>query len=557
MKKALIFFVAMMFFTPLYVNHLETTVESKEITHLTNLEELDISFIKSTAMELADIGKQNDYWCGREYGTSGEKAAKNILISRWNQYISHDCDYVENASLERIDNAYDDIIDDKIEISSRDDFRLEIDGQEIQDCFPIFLMESVESPYYFEDMAIRLAPISIYSQQGPSEEIDDPVAQIGTKYIYLIELKKAKEAGWSPSETFKLVSNLYLMKPNAAAFLVADAYDDTFFMLPCVLQDNSGFIDIWNFQIIGGIPGMMITGSLGEQIRQDIENGNDVKADIFIKPTYKEDVESYNIIGTINGQVSDKTVVIGAHYDAWWGQCYIDNAIGVGTIFAIAKYFADNNIRPYYTLKFVAFSGEEIGMRGSRHYVWKHANTENIQYYINVDTIAYRNSDYYNPRDISLNIWHYPFDESLKNDFQNIVNKQDYEIKTVYGPVDVKEDASGISMCDGRSFKDVPEKAVICFDKGEPYYAWHFYQRDDTTHTKGDSYETGILDEDDLKASAEIILDIIMYASSEPNNSKKESKPLRPYESFIDRICVSMPLIKKLIMLLKDKSFEN
>jgi len=85
-----------------------------------------------------------------------------------------------------------------------------------------------------------------------------------------------------------------------------------------------------------------------------------------------------NIIGILPGRddiLRSEAVVLGAHYDhlGMAGQDIFfganDNAAGVGALLTIAQTFAKMPERPRRTLIFVAFDAEEIGKRGSKHYV--------------------------------------------------------------------------------------------------------------------------------------------------------------------------------------------
>ena len=86
-------------------------------------------------------------------------------------------------------------------------------------------------------------------------------------------------------------------------------------------------------------------------------------------------VMAYNLIGLLPGTTyPDSTVLITAHYDglgALGDSLYFpganDNASGVAMLFSLARYFKVHPLR--YTLAFVAFSGEEKGLIGSRYFV--------------------------------------------------------------------------------------------------------------------------------------------------------------------------------------------
>ncbi|MFO0984425.1 MAG: M28 family peptidase [Planctomycetota bacterium] len=97
------------------------------------------------------------------------------------------------------------------------------------------------------------------------------------------------------------------------------------------------------------------------------------------------DVTLRNVVGVIRGenaQWRDQSVVLGAHYDhlgRGWpdvreanrGERHPgadDNASGVAVLLEVARALA-GHVAPGRALVFAAFSGEEWGLRGSRHYV--------------------------------------------------------------------------------------------------------------------------------------------------------------------------------------------
>ena len=84
---------------------------------------------------------------------------------------------------------------------------------------------------------------------------------------------------------------------------------------------------------------------------------------------------------------SRQSVVVGAHYDhlgRGWpdvragneGQIHNgadDNASGVAVLLELARILGAE-LKPERSVVFVAFSGEEWGLKGSRHYVARHAH---------------------------------------------------------------------------------------------------------------------------------------------------------------------------------------
>ena len=85
--------------------------------------------------------------------------------------------------------------------------------------------------------------------------------------------------------------------------------------------------------------------------------------------------ETQNVAGIIRGStVPDSLIVVCAHYDhlgRMGKKNYIpganDNASGTAFILDLARYYAANP--PAYTMVFIAFSGEESGLLGSKAFV--------------------------------------------------------------------------------------------------------------------------------------------------------------------------------------------
>jgi hypothetical protein len=111
-----------------------------------------------------------------------------------------------------------------------------------------------------------------------------------------------------------------------------------------------------------------------------------------------------NVIGTIPGvKGSNQSVVVGAHYDhlgLGWpdvrqgnkGKIHHgadDNASGVAVLIELARVL-NKSLKPYRNVVFVAFTGEEVGKRGSRYYVTneKIFPVEHCIGMINLDTVG-------------------------------------------------------------------------------------------------------------------------------------------------------------------------
>lgn len=114
----------------------------------------------------------------------------------------------------------------------------------------------------------------------------------------------------------------------------------------------------------------------------------------FLKKAYTGN----NILGMVKGQAyPDTFLVISAHYDHVGvrnGEIYNgadDNASGVGALLELARYFA--KAPTPYSLLFVAFDAEELGLKGAAHFVDSPPiPLGNIKLNINMDMVG-RNAD--------------------------------------------------------------------------------------------------------------------------------------------------------------------
>lgn len=89
---------------------------------------------------------------------------------------------------------------------------------------------------------------------------------------------------------------------------------------------------------------------------------------------WKDQVNNENIIGYVPGTVEDSFIVVSAHYDhlGMMGSHTVfpgasDNASGCAMMLYLAHYFSAHPQK--YGMVFIAFSGEEAGLMGSRYFV--------------------------------------------------------------------------------------------------------------------------------------------------------------------------------------------
>jgi Zn-dependent M28 family amino/carboxypeptidase len=94
-------------------------------------------------------------------------------------------------------------------------------------------------------------------------------------------------------------------------------------------------------------------------------------------------VQTANVVGYLNNN-ADRTIIIGAHYDHLGkgdqGSSLLansngmihngadDNASGTAGLIELAKYYGKNGVTEKHNFLFIAFSGEELGLMGSKFY---------------------------------------------------------------------------------------------------------------------------------------------------------------------------------------------
>jgi aminopeptidase YwaD len=118
------------------------------------------------------------------------------------------------------------------------------------------------------------------------------------------------------------------------------------------------------------------------------------RVDILVRNRYEEHYPTRNVIGFIPGR-SEKTIVFTAHYDmigSFGAGNYFpgasDNASGTAMVLDLARHFAGGK-KPFYSMAFMLFSGEEAGLMGSTHYAGHPLfPLEQIKLVINLDMVG-------------------------------------------------------------------------------------------------------------------------------------------------------------------------
>ncbi|MCC7244860.1 MAG: M20/M25/M40 family metallo-hydrolase [Saprospiraceae bacterium] len=176
-------------------------------------------------------------------------------------------------------------------------------------------------------------------------------------------------------------------------------------------------------------------------------------------------VYSQNVVGYLDNG-AENTIVVGAHFDHLGlgydhnsldanpeGKIHNgadDNASGVSGVIEIARYFAKNDKKEAHNFLFICFSGEELGLVGSKKYTeYPTIDLSKVSFMVNMDMIGRLNAE---KRLMVGGVGTAP-------DFVPV-------IKSAKSELGIKTDSAGIGPSDHTSFylKDIP---VLFFFTGQ------------------------------------------------------------------------------------------
>jgi Iap family predicted aminopeptidase len=146
-------------------------------------------------------------------------------------------------------------------------------------------------------------------------------------------------------------------------------------------------LGVGNFQgKPNAIPAFSVTFEEGKWMERLLKGGRSVTARLEVRSECKP-VESANLVARLPGRRPQK-ILVGAHLDSWdISQGAMDNGMGSAILFDLARLLAACSPKNEYTIEFVWFNGEELGLWGSKRYAEQHAPAE-IAAVVNLDMTA-------------------------------------------------------------------------------------------------------------------------------------------------------------------------
>lgn len=130
------------------------------------------------------------------------------------------------------------------------------------------------------------------------------------------------------------------------------------------------------------LPAALIEREASEKIVRAFKEGEAVQFNANLQNIVQESPRNYNVVAEIKGsEKPNEVIILGAHLDSWdLGQGALDNGCNVSLVIDAARQmFAlqKHGIRPKRTIRFILYSGEELGLYGSLYDVKEHSDTLN------------------------------------------------------------------------------------------------------------------------------------------------------------------------------------
>lgn len=154
----------------------------------------------------------------------------------------------------------------------------------------------------------------------------------------------------------------------------------------------------------------------------------------------KKILQARNVAGWIPGKDTTRWVIVGAHYDHYghyngyiWNGAD-DNASGTVGMLSLARAFETMEAQPECNMLFIAFTGEEKGLLGSRAFVRTMKEDMQVDFMLNLDMIGRdaRRDSLHNQCAIIYTMGA----EDMKADYLSIVEQQQLNLDLIFYPSD-------------------------------------------------------------------------------------------------------------------------
>lgn len=118
------------------------------------------------------------------------------------------------------------------------------------------------------------------------------------------------------------------------------------------------------------LPAALIEREGGEYMLRLLKSGIPLSFKAILHNVIQEKPRNYNVVAEIKGtEKSNEVIILGAHLDSWeLGQGALDNGSNAVMVMDVARQMVvlqKQGINPRRTIRFILYSGEELGLYGS------------------------------------------------------------------------------------------------------------------------------------------------------------------------------------------------
>lgn len=383
----------------------------KEDRQLQNNLQLHVTYLSSDALQ------------GRRTGTAGEKQAAEYIAKTFKEIgvaPKGTADYFQPFEVvegRQVNLATHLLINDNHLVLYKDFFPLAFSGNGSVEAMPSIALQEAQMPWF-----VDIKDLLLENQNNPHFDLAGAIENMATE-----------AAG-------KGASALFIYNTSA-------------------INDGLSFVEKDKTKALN-IPVVYIKKQAATKYLSDASASLDLKLKVDIGPKVRQ---GRNVIGYIDNGAAT-TVVLGAHYDHLGlgedGNSMVrntanqihngadDNASGTAALLELARALKGSKNKQNNYL-FIAFSGEELGLYGSKHFVENPTiDLKSVSYMINMDMVGRLNDS---SKTITIGgygtspVWGVLYSTTGKNKL--------YNTNLVY-----RFDSSGIGPSDHTSFynKDIP-----------------------------------------------------------------------------------------------------
>jgi hypothetical protein len=180
------------------------------------------------------------------------------------------------------------------------------------------------------------------------------------------------------------------VKPSEHINPMVNEFD---FIVSLVQEIDENLVYSYLSELVAFGPRYTGTDNCSQAAQYIYNNFRDFGLSAQIEPWEYAGYKSQNVVGELVGtNQSDAVVLMTAHYDTVIESPGADDdASGVAAVLAAAHVMCKYTF--VHTIRFVAFSGEEVGTYGSFHHArWAYERGDNIVAVINIDMVGYAES---------------------------------------------------------------------------------------------------------------------------------------------------------------------